>query len=108
MLCRAFRDKGESELWLSGAVRFFHPIPKLHVKRNVLRMVTQYFEELLESSSHDRPLPGNRALRLYSGSNTLVRPCQVLHVISSFLGSCQGVRVEGQAESLILMPLLES
>jgi hypothetical protein len=63
VLCRAFRDKGENELWLARAVRLFYSIPKLHLKRHISGMIAQLFEELLECFSHDRPLQAFEKLR---------------------------------------------
>jgi hypothetical protein len=57
MLCRLLGCKGENELGRTGTERSFHSIPKLYLKRNIARMIAQRFEELLESFSHDRPLP---------------------------------------------------
>ena len=60
MFCRLLCGHGENELWFPGAVRFFDPIPKLHMKRHVPCMIAQRFEELLECFSHDLPLPSDR------------------------------------------------
>ena len=74
MLSRSLCRKGENELWLIGAEGPFHSIPKLHLERHISRMIAQLFKELLECFSHDRPLPGDRALLLRGGSNTFKKP----------------------------------
>jgi hypothetical protein len=62
MLRRAFRDKGENELRLTGTEGSLDSIPELHLERHISRMSAQLFEELLECFSHDRPFPGELGL----------------------------------------------